>query len=60
MTEMIKSEPPSNTDIPISMPDISPPCAAESDANTSGAPPPKASKVTPAKLSDNLKLDEIS
>jgi len=33
--------------------------AAESDVNTSVAPEPKASRVTPAKLSDNFNVFDI-
>ena len=49
---------PSNTAIPIWMPDASPPSEADRLANTSGAPAPKASKVTPASDSESLKVLE--
>ena len=51
---------PSRTAIAISMPSISPDCAADREAKTSGAPPPKASNVTPAREFDSLKVFEIS
>ena len=55
-TARMKREEPSRTAMPISIPLNSPPDTAESDAKTSGAPPPKASSVTPAKLSDSLNV----
>ena len=56
IAERINREDPSRTEIPISTPAASPPEAAESEANTSGAPPPNASSVTPDRLSDNLNV----
>ena len=55
----MKKEDPSRTAMAISMPSRSPPCAADKDANTSGAPPPKARSVTPAKDSDSLNVFDI-
>ena len=57
--DSMKSEEPRRVEIPISTPSISPPEAALNDANISGAPPPKANKVTPDKLSDILKVCAI-
>jgi len=51
---------PTSTAIPISIPSRSPPYAAVSEANKSGAPPPIAMSVTPAKLSDSLNVFDIS
>ena len=50
---------PKRTAIAISIPSRSPPFEAEKDANTSGAPPPKANNVTPAKDSLSLNVFEI-
>jgi len=50
---------PSRTEIPISIPSISPPEAALSEENKSDAPPPNANKVTPAKLSDIFSVFEM-
>lgn len=55
-TAKMNREEPKRTAIPISMPWNSPVDTAESDAKTSGAPPPNASSVTPAKLSVNLNV----
>ena len=55
-------EDPSRTAMPISIPEKStpaPPDTAEIDAKTSGAPPPKARSVTPARLSESLKVELI-
>ena len=57
--DSMKSEEPRRVEIPISTPSISPPDAALNDAKISGAPPPNAKRVTPAKLSDILKVCEI-
>ena len=51
---------PTSTAIPISMPSRSPPYAAVSEAKRSGAPPPIAMRVTPAKLSDRRNVFDIS
>ena len=51
---------PTSTAIPISMPSRSPPYAAVSEAKRSGAPPPIAMRVTPAKLSESLNVFDIS
>ena len=51
---------PTSTAIPISIPSRSPPYAAVSEAKRSGAPPPIAIRVTPAKLSDSRNVFEIS
>ena len=50
---------PSRTAIAISIPSRSPPFDADKEAKTSGAPPPKASNVTPAKDSESLKVFDI-
>ena len=55
-TARIKREEPRSTAIPISAPLDSAPDTADREAKTSGAPPPKAKSVTPAKLSDNLNV----
>jgi hypothetical protein len=55
----IKSDAPSSTEIPMWIPSEVAPSEADRLANTSGAPAPNANKVTPAKLSDNLKVFEI-
>ena len=54
----MNSEAPRSTEIP--MPTSPPPFVVdESEANTSGAPPPKANRVTPARLSDSLNVLDI-
>lgn len=58
-TDKIKSDEPRSTEMPITMPSVSPPSEAEIEANTSGAPAPKAMSVTPAKLSDILNVLDI-
>ena len=55
----MKKDDPSRTAIAISIPSRSPPWAADREAKTSGAPPPKANRVTPASDSDSLKVLEI-
>ena len=47
---------PSSTAMPISAPFASAPDTADREAKTSGAPPPNAKSVTPARLSDNLNV----
>lgn len=56
--KMNKDEP-NSTEIPMNMPDKLSASDADRDANTSGAPAPNAKSVTPAKLSDSLKVLEI-
>lgn len=56
IAERMNREDPNSTEIPISTPSESPPDAAESEAKTSGAPPPNANNVTPDRLSDNLNV----
>ena len=56
----MQREEPSKMAIPISIPSTSPPEVADKDDRTSGAPPPKARRVTPARLSDRLNVFEIS
>lgn len=50
---------PSKTAIAISIPSRSPPFDADKEAKTSGAPPPKASSVTPARDSESLNVFDI-
>ena len=50
---------PSNTASPSWIPSISASSLADRDANTSGAPAPKANKVTPASDSESLNVLEI-
>ena len=55
----MQSDDPSIIANPISIPPSSPPSPADIDDRTSGAPVPKAKNVTPARLSDILKVFEI-
>ena len=50
---------PNNTAKPSWMPSISASSEADRDANTSGAPAPNASNVTPASDSDSLNVFDI-
>lgn len=50
---------PKSTDKPSCTPFSLASSLADSDAKTSGAPAPNASSVTPAKLSDSLKVFDI-
>lgn len=59
ITDKMKNDDPSKTEMPISIPFVSPFEAAEIEAKTSGAPAPKASKVTPASDSDSLNVFDI-
>ena len=58
-TDWMKRLLPSRTAIAISMPSRSPPLLADKLANTSGAPLPNASSVTPASDSERRKVLEI-
>lgn len=55
----MKREAPSKTEIPIWIPSDEAPSEAERLANTSGAPAPKAKRVTPARLSESLNVFDI-
>eukprot|EP00352_Strombidinopsis_acuminata_P000485 CAMPEP_0176347592 /NCGR_PEP_ID=MMETSP0126-20121128/7182_1 /TAXON_ID=141414 ORGANISM="Strombidinopsis acuminatum, Strain SPMC142" /NCGR_SAMPLE_ID=MMETSP0126 /ASSEMBLY_ACC=CAM_ASM_000229 /LENGTH=82 /DNA_ID=CAMNT_0017695863 /DNA_START=1560 /DNA_END=1808 /DNA_ORIENTATION=- len=57
--DWMKSEEPKSTEIPMKIPDKLSASDADREANTSGAPAPNANNVTPAKLSDSLKVFDI-
>jgi len=55
----MNSDAPSNTLMPMWIPSEVAPSEALREANTSGAPAPNARRVTPARLSESLKVLEI-